>query len=394
MGAGRTHARRLPRFASFTKRLHGAAVASVWFDFDEPNRGRRAQGMFRVKAWLRSLAAQAGEAYRLVWLLLLYPAAAYLPRRTALALASVAGWGLAASPIGVRTRAAFSRMFGMPSRQAGALAREHLARPFRDYVIARRTVAGREIPARWCVESRNEPEILKQQGKSLIIAAGHFSRQAMGGLYLPHVIPKRLATLVAPMPVSAGLKGFRVRLQLGAMEEAIRLVRDNDLDIVEIGGASPVTGLLRRLRAPDGAAIIAADALWPRQAPGGIERSFAGYESSTYALGAARLARLSQCPVVTCVPYLDSDGRIVLEWGDLIAPPARDDEAADLRITDLILDILERAIGCRPGQYVLPFGHERRWDSACGRWIAASEPANDPCPVELAAPPRRSGVGG
>lgn len=346
--------------------------------------------MLKVKWWLRSLAAHAGEAYRLVWLLLLYPVAAYLPRRTALSLANFAGWGLSISPIGARVRQSFCVMFGLAPREAGALAQEHLARPFRDYVIARRTIEGREVPSRWRVESRCEPEILKQPGQSLIIAAGHFSRQAMGGLYLPHLIPKRLATVVAPMRAASGIKGLRVRLQLGALERGIRLVRDNDLDIVEIGGASPVTGLLRRLRTPDGAAIIAADALWPKQAPGGIERPFAGYATSTYALGAARLARLSQCPVVTCVPYLDKDGVIILEWGRLIAPPARDDEEADLRITNIILDTIERAIGRRPGQYVLPFGHERRWDSVAGRWVSEVEAANDPSGEELITHPSRS----
>jgi hypothetical protein len=53
----------------------------------------------------------------------------------------------------------------------------------------------------------------------------------------------------------------------------------------------------------------------------------------------------------------------------VIQPPARDDEAADVRITNEILDWIERRIGERPDQYVESFGHDRRWSPTAKCWI-------------------------
>jgi hypothetical protein len=44
------------------------------------------------------------------------------------------------------------------------------------------------------------------------------------------------------------------------------------------------------------------------------------------------------------------------------------DEQADIRITNEILDRIERAVGRWPGQYVLPIGGQRRWNAAACRW--------------------------
>jgi lauroyl/myristoyl acyltransferase len=331
--------------------------------------------MGRVKAWFRDAVAQVSEAYRVLSLLLLRAAAAYLPLNWAMALADAVGFGLAVTPIGARARQSMRAMFHSTGENAAKLAREYLTRPFRDYVIARQIVEGREKPAHWPVESRGEPAILKAPGQSLIIAAGHFSRQAMSGIYVPALIPKKLSTVVAALDAPSGLRGLRLRLQLGAMVAGIRLVREGDVDVVEIGKPGVVTGLLRRLRTPGGVVIIASDASWPEDAPGGIERAFAGYGSNTLALGTARLSRLAQCPIVTCVPFLDSDGHVVLEWGDVIPAPARDDEAADARITNAILDTIERAVGRRPGQYVLPIGQGRRWSAVAECWIEGASPS-------------------
>jgi hypothetical protein len=92
-----------------------------------------------------------------------------------------------------------------------------------------------------------------------------------------------------------------------------------------------------------------------------------------FALGTARLSRLSQRPIVVCVPFLDEAGRTVLEWSLPIPAPARDDDGADARITNDILDILERAIGLRPGQYVLAIGEQRRWSETAKCWVDLAE---------------------
>jgi lauroyl/myristoyl acyltransferase len=338
--------------------------------------------MSRVKAWLGNAAAQVAESYRVGAFAVLHVASAYLPRSWAMALADAVGLGIMASPVGRRTRRAMRDMFQWSGGDADAIAREYVTRPFRDFVIARRISERSEIPANWIVESRGEPAILHDPKASLIIAGGHYSREAMSVLYVPRIIPKRLQTVVAATDSARTLRDLRLRMQLGAMREGIRTVREGDVEIIEPGKPSAVANMLRHLRVPGSAIIIASDASWPKTAPGGFDRPYAGYATNHFALGTARMARLSQCPVVACVPFLDPDGHVVIEWGELIPAPARDDEAADVRITNSILDTFERAVGRRPGQYVLPIGSGRRWSAVAECWVdVASEPAAAPLPA-------------
>ena len=342
--------------------------------------------MSKVRAWLRNAAAQVSEAYRVGALLLLRPAASFLPRGWAMFLADAVGRGLMATPVGARTRQSMHAMFQWSGGDSRAIAREHLTRPFRDFVNSRRVSEQRDLPATWRFESRGEPEIIMDPKASVIIAGGHFSREAMSVLYLPHIVPKRLQTVIAATDRVLTLRDFRLRMQLGAMREGVRVVRQGDVEIVAPGKPSAVAGMLRHLRSPGSAVIIASDASWPKDAPGGFDRPYAGYASNRFALGTARLARLSQCPVVACVPFLDNDGRVIIEWGELIPAPARDDEAADVRITNAILDTFERAVGRRPGQYVLPFGSDRRWSAVAECWVdPASEPAAAPAAIPAAS---------
>jgi hypothetical protein len=59
----------------------------------------------------------------------------------------------------------------------------------------------------------------------------------------------------------------------------------------------------------------------------------------------------------------------VLEWSTPIPAPERNDDGADARITNEVLDTLERAIGLRPGQYVLAIGEQRRWNETTKCWV-------------------------
>jgi lauroyl/myristoyl acyltransferase len=191
----------------------------------------------------------------------------------------------------------------------------------------------------------------------------------MSALYVPRIIPKRLATVIAeiePKPKSA--RARRLRLQLAEMVDGIRRLRNGDVEIVRVNGGSIFGKLLNVLRGPGGVVIIATDASWPTSKPGGFERPFASFASHGFALGTARMARLAQCPIVTCVPFLDEQGGVTLQWGEVIPAPDRKDADADLRISNLILDDMERAVGSRPGQYVQPIGHERSWDAVARCW--------------------------
>ena len=57
------------------------------------------------------------------------------------------------------------------------------------------------------------------------------------------------------------------------------------------------------------------------------------------------------------------------------APPI-DDEQADVRVIDQLLDDLEALVGRFPLQYLHPLGADRSWDGATGRWQPQREAAS------------------
>lgn len=314
---------------------------------------------------------QAMEAFRAILFALLGFAARRLPRSWAMGLAGAVQSLLMVSPLGMRARQVVRATF--PAQRDVAIAARWIGRPFRDHVVAARIASKREKTSDWTVEMRGAPAFLDDPTQSFIIATGHFSREAMTALYLPQVIRRRLATIVAPMTQTKDALGVRVRLQMREMRRGIEVVRDGDVDIADVAGKSFLVRLLHHLRDPGGAVIIATDAAWGSHHTGGYTRPFAGFASQTFALGTARLARLSQCPIVTCVPFVDGDQRVILDWGPVIPAPARGDSEADIRITNEILDWIERRIGERPDQYVLTFGQGRYWSSVAQCWVGGKD---------------------
>jgi hypothetical protein len=235
----------------------------------------------------------------------------------------------------------------------------------------RRLIIGRDKAADMPVRSQGEPALLREPGQSVIIALGHFSREANIALYKAGVVPKRVAATIAPLDrFSWRPRGWRVRLQITAIMKGIKAARGGDVEVVPFDGPGALTRLVKHLRKPDAAVTISTDAVIEGGRERGHDRAFAGHRCLSFAFGTARLSRISQRPIIACVPYLDEHGGLAIEWSEPIAAPARDDEAADARITDTILDFLERAIGQRPGQYVLAVGQERRWDEGGQRWVS------------------------
>jgi hypothetical protein len=163
-------------------------------------------------------------------------------------------------------------------------------RPFRDHVMAVGIASKREQVRQWVIEARGAPAMLADPEASSIIATGHFSREAMTCLYLPWVINKRLATVVAPMTKSKNARGLRVRLQMREMRKGIQVVRDGDVDIGDVAGKSFLVRLAHHLRDPGGAVIIATDASWGAHHTGGYTRPLAGFAAQSFALGTARLS--------------------------------------------------------------------------------------------------------
>jgi len=316
---------------------------------------------------------QVMEAFRAVLFACLGWAGRHLPRSWGAGLADAVQSLLIVSPLGMRAQQVMRSTFPAQRKEARAIAAKWIGRPFHDHLIAARIASKREDTSDWTVEMRGAPALLDDPNQSFIIATGHFSRGAMTALYMPQVISRRLATVVAPMTKIKSALGLRIRIQMREMRSGIEVVRNGEVDIADVEGKSFLVRLLHHLRDPGGAVIIATDAAWGSHHAGGYTRPFAGFASQTFATGTARLARLSQRPIVACVPFLDGDRRVVVHWSPVIPAPARNDSEADVRITNEILDWIERRIGERPDQYVLAFGQGRYWSPVAQCWIDANE---------------------
>jgi lauroyl/myristoyl acyltransferase len=301
----------------------------------------------------------------------LRPAADLLPRKSALA---VAGWCASAMlhvpSSGRPALMTMKKAFLMEGAQGTRSAREYLAQPFYSVVISRRLLRGLESTDGWKIEESNNRDViqLRDSRQSFIVATGHFVRHALCALYFPNTTPRPLLASVGPLPAfSLAPSVIRVRLQFGQYLRDLQHCR-SDIEFVVAGAEGGGRKLLGRLKGGGVNAIITADAFWNEHDGRGLTRPFAGHTSHTFATGAATLGRLAQCPVLTCAPYLKSDGTIVLEWGPTIQPPPRADKEADIRNTNLIVEFLEGAVGRRPSQYTLFIGEERRWHAALQQW--------------------------
>jgi lauroyl/myristoyl acyltransferase len=307
-------------------------------------------------------------------LLVLRPAADFLPRSVALALADYVALALAALSSGARSfHRELHATFGGEVAHARWQARETMALPFRDFVMLRRILAGREDAWSWPIEERNLEAVkpLRDSGVSFIVALGHFARRAVWSVHLPRIVPQQLTVVVNPSPpFSFRPQGLRMYLQYGLMLQALHQIRP-DLELY-YAGRSTADKLVQKLRTPGNAVVIHADAPWPFRR-GAIERPFAADTSRTFATGVAKVARLAQVPIVACVPTVSAKGGVLLEWSAPIAPGSPEDAASDERVTSAVLDALEVGIGRHPEQYVLGIGSSRRWNTEAGAWKPASD---------------------
>ena len=125
--------------------------------------------------------------------------------------------------------------------------------------------------------------------------------------------------------------------------------------------------LCSRLHERGNVVFIPVDKPWRENSNGVHVRPFVGKKRCVFSTGAAALARLSQCAIISCVPILERDGTIVLEWGEPIRIVGND-EANDVKVMDGLLDALEIGVGERPSQYKFEIGGDRRWNPRSRRW--------------------------
>lgn len=234
-------------------------------------------------------------------------------------------------------------------------AKAHLATPFREFVIGRNFLRGGDDPRSGVIRERNGELVreLRAEGKSFILATGHFSRKASLALYSREITPGRITTVVANLPNRPwDPGGIWRRVNFGQMLRILERCRP-DGELARLGNRIELKSLIRKLRAPGSIALIAADAPWVDFQSNSLVRSFAGSGMRAYSTGVARLSRLTGCPIVVCIPFLDESGAVIIDWRCIIRSERDCSELEDRRITNLVLDEIEEAAGARPNQYVI-----------------------------------------
>ncbi len=318
-----------------------------------------------------TIASYFEETFRLLSMkLVLAPAAYLLPRSWALAIADMMALFLATSPKpGVEVYWQMRRAFEKNRLESFSLSWGWFARPFRDFVVLKRLLYKREYLSDWTVIETNAEAVksIKESGEPYVLAVGHFARQANvminsasvnpgHPIYPAHDVPGR------NWPIS----NARMRAQLGTFR-AVDYLR-NDLRFVFLQDDPHPARTLNALLSERGNFVgIAIDAPWEGGRRGSFQRPFAGLGNRAFATGVARMARMAQCPIVSCICGLDSHGNIILEWGDPIRILPHEEER-EISVTNELLDRLEKAIGERPTQYVLDVGGDRRWNSSTKQW--------------------------
>lgn len=302
---------------------------------------------------------------------ILRPAVYLLPRRLALSLASLSTLPLLVLPKpGVEAYWKMRAAFGTGRIASARLAWGWLARHMRDYVIVKRVVAGREDPRARRIVEKNSAGVqsLREAGKPYIVAAAHFTREALFAMSAPAITPAKPVSLTnhPPTDVHTWLDR-RAQIQFGtATDAAGAWGRHHELVFIGVDPL-PMRTLRKRLRQGDHVVFVHVDWFWDRTPAGSFERPFAAHGTRVFALGAAQLAREADCPIVSCVYSVQADGSLLLEWG---SPVRNDGEGteSDIAVMNQLLDSLELGVGDRPTQYLLDIGRGRKWNSRERRW--------------------------
>lgn len=327
----------------------------------------------RVGRAVKQVCYVIEECVRIVGMLVLSAAARVLPGRWAVGIANILPVFLIALPQpGLQAYWELRSAFGSSRLRSFSLAWARLARPFRDFVVHKRIAFAREDTAQWRIVERNVGAInmLRASGKPYIVAPGHFAQPTMLAMFAPQITPGRAVALSnsAPQKIRT-LKDLRTWIQARTLFVAMRSCWRRPFELV-LNGQDPFPSrtLLNRLLEPGNVVFIHIDAPWEgKSTKGSFRRPFAGDREHTFATGAVQLARLAQCPIISCVYLSDRDGTRVLEWGEVIRP-ASEPASSDVDVMNRLLDVLEAPIGEHPTQYIQEIGYGRRWNPKTRCW--------------------------
>jgi lauroyl/myristoyl acyltransferase len=327
------------------------------------------RALMRLRSSLANADKHIAELFRIFVLqFILMPAAYFLPRSWALAAANVFSLPLIAFPEpGMTAYRNMRRVFGGSPFRSFQLTWEWIANPFRDFVILKRVMYGREDVFSWKIVEENAENVarLRESGQSFIMASAHFKRTAAMAMACPQVTPGNFIQVSIPTPKEVKRpQDLRLRIQYGTTLEAASTVWRRPFEYAYTTiGLSGTRLLFRRLSKPGSVVDIHVDAPWPKNAAGSFSRPFAGMKDRGFATGAAHLAKVCRCPIISCVYWEEDDGTVVLRWG---APILHVDD--EIETMNRLIDTFEVAVGERPTQYVLDIGNERRWNPKLRSW--------------------------
>jgi hypothetical protein len=284
---------------------------------------------------------------------------------------------------------------GFRGRALDAAVRDRLAWTRRDLVWRQRFRRRRDHIDGWRFTEHNAGPVreLIAAGTSFIAAGGHFTMAATD--LRDGLLPPGSAVMGAVPRFSWSAGGLRRRLDShmdeGAREGVSGLQSDGknlpaltiempdiwapDVDWAALPPSPNLQdAVLAELANPGAVTQILIDAYWEK--PGAYRRPFAGHADRGFALGAARLARLAQCPLVPFVAVLGREPRTVIyDWGEPTWPGPRDARSGDSALIDRALDFIEGGIARYPTQYLHPIGHARAWSHSERAWLARTSRA-------------------
>ena len=269
----------------------------------------------------------------------------------------------------------FTSGFGATPLDGKRVAREKLYWSFWEYAVHIRVPRNQA----WyrdceCIQVNREAlDKVLATDKSFIVTLGHFARdEAICWTLGSTTLPQKMTLVFGPVPEMQWRNPhlILVRVVLLAMEQMMRVIHDGGLEFAMVGKDSgAATRLIRRLKTTHCALTMFVDTPWNESRHRNAHtRPFAGFTNAPFALGAARLARASGCPIVFCMAERIDDTHCRIVWHDPIWVPEEGGHEADIHATNVLLDAIEKGIGENPARYMLPIGEGRRWNAKEARW--------------------------
>lgn len=293
-----------------------------------------------------------------------------LPRGGAVAVVrTLAFVETALSARGRSGRAEARDVMGVKGRRAAfRMTWSWISVPYIDLIDIRRVSRRREDLSTWTIEEVNRDAVyaLVDAKKPVLGVGGHFSHAALLPLSqrFPEIAPTGAVDPIEPFAFRGDV--LLRRLMMGMVHGLSEVLLPGRVTKSYVGQSNVQDDLLAGLSQPGGIGMILIDIDWKRS--WAFHRPFCGYADRGFALGATRIARLAQVPIVMIVAERIGPRRSRVYFSDPIYPGPVDSPENDQPLMCELLDKLEGHIGRLRHAYPHPVGWARRWNAETQRW--------------------------